>query len=120
MGIHYLVCNYCGEGFPDVIDYKGCEGCDDYKVWCSDECAKAEGFKQGTYIDEDGDEVENPDDSSCGYCRGEIEGKVEITISRHEELLEAYYKLNALECAGVDNWEGYDVAMDILDGETED
>jgi hypothetical protein len=45
----------------------------------------------------------------------------EITIpaGRFAELTNAEAKLNALEAAGVDNWEGYDHAMDILN-ETED
>jgi len=37
-----------------------------------------------------------------------------ITITQNEygKLLNAYYKLNALECAGVDNWEGYGYALE--------
>ncbi|QFG06670.1 host RecBCD nuclease inhibitor [Proteus phage Myduc] len=42
---------------------------------------------------------------------------VEITKERYEELLQAEDKLNALECAGVDNWCGYDEAMDALEEE---
>lgn len=40
----------------------------------------------------------------------------EVTIpgDRFRELTDAEAKLNALEAAGVDNWEGYDHAMDIL------
>jgi hypothetical protein len=40
----------------------------------------------------------------------------EITISRieYEDLVNATKKLRALEAAGVDNWEGYDVAMTLL------
>jgi len=36
-----------------------------------------------------------------------------ITISRerHKELLDAERRLDALEAAGVDNWEGYDEAI---------
>lgn len=39
-----------------------------------------------------------------------------VTISSAEylELNEAAQKLSALEAAGVDNWEGYDTAMEIL------
>ncbi len=40
--------------------------------------------------------------------------KVEIEESELKELREAAKKLNALEGAGVDNWEGYDDAMQIL------
>lgn len=45
-----------------------------------------------------------------------------ITISReeYEELVEAKDTLNALICAGVDNWEGYGYAMSMLDEEEDD
>ena len=39
---------------------------------------------------------------------------VEITEDHYERLLESEDKLAALEAAGVDNWQGYDDAMDIL------
>jgi hypothetical protein len=46
----------------------------------------------------------------------------EITIpaGRFEELTNAEATLSALEAAGVDNWEGYDHAMEILNENTED
>ena len=39
-----------------------------------------------------------------------------VTISkiRLDQLEEAYRKLNALESAGVDNWEWYDEAMSLM------
>lgn len=39
-----------------------------------------------------------------------------VTISKkaYEELLEDSRKLMALEGAGVDNWQGYDEAMEIM------
>ena len=39
-----------------------------------------------------------------------------ITISKkeYESLLEDSEKLSALEAAGVDNWEGYDNAMEMM------
>lgn len=42
----------------------------------------------------------------------------EITISakEYESLLEDRKKLYALEGAGVENWEGYDFAMEDIDG----
>ena len=43
------------------------------------------------------------------------EKMVEITESRLAELEEAEHMLGALECAGVDNWQGYDLAMEHLD-----
>ena len=45
------------------------------------------------------------------------EEMIEITKERYEELLESYYFLNALVAAGVDNWEGYGIAVDINNGE---
>lgn len=42
---------------------------------------------------------------------------VTITAERLEELEEAEKRLAALDAAGVDNWSGYDHAMDILRGE---
>lgn len=35
-----------------------------------------------------------------------------ISKDRYNELLEAEEKLNCLEAAGVDNWDGYDFAME--------
>lgn len=39
---------------------------------------------------------------------------VEITEERLKELEDAEAKLLALEAAGVDNWEGYDFAMEEI------
>ena len=41
---------------------------------------------------------------------------VSISEREYEGLKEDSAKLSALECAGVDNWSGYDYAMDILHG----
>ncbi len=38
---------------------------------------------------------------------------VEITEERLKELEEAKHFLNCLLAAGVDNWEGYDIAVDM-------
>ena len=37
-----------------------------------------------------------------------------------ERLIAKADKLDALEAAGVDNWSGYDYAMDLLEGEDEE
>lgn len=37
---------------------------------------------------------------------------VTIPLAQYQELLEAFIKLNKLEAAGVDNWDGYDWAME--------
>lgn len=42
---------------------------------------------------------------------------VTITKREYESLLEDVNKLRALEGAGVDNWEGYSYAMELLHGE---
>ncbi len=39
---------------------------------------------------------------------------ITITKQEYEKLLKDSYWLNALETAGVDNWEGYGVAKDYL------
>lgn len=40
--------------------------------------------------------------------------KIEIEKERLEELLQAEKMLTCLESAGVDNWEGYDEAIDLM------
>jgi hypothetical protein len=42
--------------------------------------------------------------------------ELNITISKkeYEELLEDQKLLQALQCAGVDNWSGYDYALEIM------
>jgi hypothetical protein len=42
---------------------------------------------------------------------------IEITYEEYKRLLEAERMLGALEGAGVDNWEGYDYAMEMLEQE---
>lgn len=42
MSVDYLVCENCGDTFPDCGYYVTCEGCG--TDWCSDECAQEDGF----------------------------------------------------------------------------
>ena len=42
---------------------------------------------------------------------------VTITKKEYERLLDDYYFLNALRDTGVDNWEGYDIAKDLINKE---
>jgi hypothetical protein len=42
---------------------------------------------------------------------------ITINVSEYDELKRASKKLDALEAAGVDNWQGYSYAMEILEGE---
>lgn len=41
---------------------------------------------------------------------------VTIPVLEYEALLAERRFLQALDAAGVDNWEGYEMAFDILDG----
>jgi len=43
-----------------------------------------------------------------------MEETVTISKKEYESLLEDSEKLSALEAAGVDNWEGYDDAMEMM------
>lgn len=42
-----------------------------------------------------------------------------ISLDEYVEFVRKSDVLNALEAAGVDNWEGYDYAMELLDDEDE-
>lgn len=46
-----------------------------------------------------------------------MEEDITITKKEHDDLLQDQKILRALYGAGVDNWEGYDVALDDLDSE---
>lgn len=45
-----------------------------------------------------------------------MEETIKISVKEYEELREDQKLIRALEAAGVDNWEGYDYAMDIYHG----
>lgn len=47
------------------------------------------------------------------------EEKVEITVKEYKRLLESQRILDALEAAGVDNWEWYGDALSSLDEDEE-
>ena len=51
--------------------------------------------------------------------RTDIKPTVTITVKEYESLVEDSQWLDALNCAGVDNWEGYHYAF-IEDDEEED
>lgn len=90
MSVDYLICNHCGDTFPDCGYYVTCEGCGSH--WCSDECAKEDGYieehcKKYSILDNrdlmenyredhcdynDCYDCENYVGESCGYCRNEI------------------------------------------------
>lgn len=43
--------------------------------------------------------------------------EITITKKEYDELIEAKVVLDALYLAGVDNWDGYDYAIDLLEHE---
>ena len=45
-----------------------------------------------------------------------MEEMVEITKREYERLLERDDFLDCLEAAGVDSWDGYDIAIDMKNG----
>ena len=63
--------------------------------------------------------MENEDLKSCGgNCNcNKDEESVAISKAEYEELCYASEKLNCLEACGVDNWQGWDDAMEMLHGE---
>ena len=64
MSIDFLVCNNCGETFPDCGYVVGCY-CGNY--WCSDECANEDGYEKN-----DENELKDGDlECSCSFCRNE-------------------------------------------------
>ena len=51
-------------------------------------------------------------------CGGNMENTVTITREEYEELLSDAEFLNYLHAAGVENWEGYEVAKEMLEENT--
>ena len=49
-----------------------------------------------------------------------MEEMINISKERYEELLQSEKELNALYSCGVDNWEGYEEAMEALSEGGED
>lgn len=48
---------------------------------------------------------------TCNTCGTQV-----VVIKKdYDELIKDQKKLRALESAGVDNWDGYDTALDILE-----
>ena len=48
-----------------------------------------------------------------------MEEMVTISVEEYEKLKEDQKLLEALKWAGVDNWNGWDYAMEILNGEVD-
>ena len=53
-------------------------------------------------------------DCDCFPNSPKKDNNIIVTVKEYLELLECAKKLEALESAGVDNWEGYDEAMRIM------
>lgn len=92
MSVDYYVCERCGETFPDCMD--GIVWCECGNVWCCLECAYKDGYQFGVEVDEDGEEYETEEGSSCKYCRGEefydnelLEYSLELLQMTKEELV---------------------------------
>jgi len=98
MGIDYYSCDHCGDSFPGVRHHVWC---DCGMVWCSDECADADGYnsiicKRGfdiqdgihpetheecykyTCEDDCESECEDSPESNCKYCRKEDYSDTEL------------------------------------------
>lgn len=48
------------------------------------------------------------------------EEMVTITKKEYDELVKNSNELNALESCGVDNWDGYDIAMEMIHGDEDE
>lgn len=55
------------------------------------------------------------DNDNVSYTETEVEEFVTITKDEYDELVSSALFLDALEQAGVDNWEGHGLACDIFD-----
>ena len=76
---------------------------------------KSRGFKEDDFSDPifvDKEQLEIMRQSGTQYGPGET---VTIPQKEYQELLDADAVLVALETAGVENWEGYSIAMETLD-----
>ena len=90
MSVDFYICKSCEKTFADCGDYVSCEKCGN--VWCSDECAKKDGYReQGCILDRsiiisyDNHENECPlDKEHCYECENSIE--MSCSFCRNEKL----------------------------------
>ena len=62
--------------------------------------------------------MENEDLKSCGgNCNCNKDETVTISKDKYDRLQYDSEKLNCLDACGVDNWSGWDDAMEMLHGE---
>jgi hypothetical protein len=119
MGQDFYNCGNCGEIFGDYGHYGHCAGCETTLCGsCYDEAQEMyeplpEDHPQFGWYQEDAP-------SKCPCCDGSTPEMVEITKEEYERLLEDSEKLSCLEACGVDNWQGYDDAMEMYRNEDEE
>lgn len=83
MGVDFLICHFCEGTFPDCGSYIRC-GPSCYNKWCSDSCAKEEGYDpEGGYdkeYHEANPELEEEDCryQTCNFCRNEAFEEYEL------------------------------------------
>jgi hypothetical protein len=84
VSIDYYSCKHCGSTFNDCGDYVSC---DCGEVWCSDKCAKKDGYKYSSRKGE----------SSCKFCREEdfedeklLKFALKILNMKRKDLIEKY------------------------------
>jgi len=98
-----------------------CRGRMAFGGWVKDEVFTVTGFYRDkhVYVGNDG---RHPSTYHMDFWEpvGEEVGSLNVTISKErlKELEDKEQVLNALEGAGVDNWEGYDIAMESIWGES--
>jgi len=63
--------------------------------------------------------MDNETEQKLPYMWGVVDDTVSVPRNEYEELLERSAWLSALEAAGVDNWEGSEIAQDIYDERNE-
>lgn len=115
MGIDYEVCKVCREAFPDVVDYGWCGTCEDS---ICERCNKKMIEKYGQ-VNEDSKFAQNYGEYNPVTCDRCENPSVTISKEEYERLLNDSEFLNCLKACGVDNWQGWDDAMQMFSEEEE-
>jgi hypothetical protein len=112
MGVDYYNCAICNDIFADAGHYGHCGNCE--STLCGD-CYDKMQEKNGV-LGEDHEKANmyGPDaPKCCSLCDGSTPEMVTITKAEYESLLDDKHRLECLEAHGVDNWQGYDDAMEM-------
>jgi len=115
MGIDYMVCVVCEEGFPDVAGYGNCGTCEEVICdYCKEDMIKKYGYVEQNSAFARNYGGDNP--AKCDSCENPT-----VTISKevYERLLDRDYFLECLEASGVDNWGGYSYAREMYEEDDE-